>query len=181
MREPNLVEYALVAALELTDHTSRPQREVLLDHLGQRQLLLVIDGFEHLVDACASLVTELLGAAPDLRILAVGRRPLSVEGERIFPLAPLDTADAADLFADRAAALLPGFTVDDGNRTDVVEVCERLDCLPLAVELAAGRLRALSTADLLGRLRRPVQAADGRHVRSAAAASDAADGDRLEP
>ncbi|MEU5061070.1 MULTISPECIES: regulator [unclassified Streptomyces] len=152
VREPNLVEYALVAALELTDHTSRPQREVLLDHLGQRQLLLVIDGFEHLVDACASLVTELLGAAPDLRILAVGRRPLSVEGERIFPLAPLDTADAADLFADRAAALLPGFTVDDGNRTDVVEVCERLDCLPLAVELAAGRLRALSTADLLGRL-----------------------------
>ncbi|MFF2506802.1 ATP-binding protein [Streptomyces sp. NPDC058067] len=152
VREADLVEYALAAALDLTDHTSRPPRDVLLGHLARRQLLLVVDGFEHLVDTCAALVRELLGAAPGLRILAVGRRPLGVEGERVFPLAPLATADAVELFADRATALLPGFALDDGNREDVVEVCRRLDCLPLAVELAAGRLRALSPADLLGRL-----------------------------
>ncbi|MEU6659423.1 regulator [Streptomyces sp. NPDC046821] len=152
VREADLVEYALASALELADQTSRPQRDVLLGHLAERQLLLVVDGFEHLVDTCATLVRDLLSAAPGLRILAVGRRPLSVEGEVVFPLSPLALEDAAELFADRAAALLPGFGLDDSNRADVVEVCRRLDCLPLAVELAAGRLRALSPPDLLRRL-----------------------------
>ncbi|MFD9194059.1 ATP-binding protein [Streptomyces phaeochromogenes] len=152
VREAELVEYAVVEALGLTDHTSRPPRQVLLDHLSKRQLLLVLDGFEHLVDACASLVGELLRRAPGLRVLAVGRRPLAVEGERLFPLAPLTEREAAELFADRAAASTPGFTLHDGNRADVRELCRRLDGLPLAVELAAGRLRTLSPAQLLMRL-----------------------------
>ncbi|MFE1802756.1 ATP-binding protein [Streptomyces sp. NPDC059517] len=152
LREPELVAYAVVEALGLTDHTSRPPRQVLLDHLAQRHLLLVLDGFEHLVDACASLVGELLRRAAGLRVLAVGRRPLSVEGEQVFPLAPLTEAEAAELFADRAAAGTPGFALHDGNRTDVHEICRRLDGVPLAVELAAGRLRALSPAQLLVRL-----------------------------
>ncbi|WP_328497547.1 AAA family ATPase [Streptomyces sp. NBC_00414] len=152
LREPELVEYAVVEALGLTDHTSRPPRQVLLEHLAERRLLLVLDGFEHLVDACASLVGELLRRSAGLRVLAVGRRPLSVEGEQLFPLAPLTEREAAELFADRAAAGTPGFTLHDGNRADVREICRRLDGVPLAVELAAGRLRALSPAQLLARL-----------------------------
>ncbi|WP_192583479.1 ATP-binding protein [Streptomyces albicerus] len=152
VRETELVEYAVVEALGLTDHTSRPPRQVLLGHLAKRQLLLVLDGFEHLVDTCASLVGELLRRAPGLRVLAVGRRPLAVEGERLFPLAPLTEREAAELFADRAAGSAPDFGLHDGNRADVHELCRRLDGIPLAVELAAGRLRTLSPAQLLARL-----------------------------
>ncbi|MFF3486839.1 ATP-binding protein [Streptomyces sp. NPDC002701] len=152
VRDPELVEYAVVEALGLTDHTSRPPRRVLLEHLAERRVLLVVDGFEHLVDACASLVGDLLRRSAGLRVLAVGRRPLSVDGERVFPLAPLSEPEAAELFADRAAAGAPQFALDDGNRADVHEICRRLDGVPLAVELAAGRLRALSPAQLLARL-----------------------------
>jgi len=152
VRDPDLVEYAVAEALGLTDHTSRPPRRVLLDHLAERQLLLVLDGFEHLVEVCASLVGELLRHVPGLRVLAVGRRPLDVGGERLFPLAPLTEPEAAELFADRAAARVPGFVLDDGNRSDVRELCRRLDGIPLAVELAAGQLSALSPAQLLSRL-----------------------------
>ncbi|WP_353941348.1 AAA family ATPase [Streptomyces sp. HUAS MG91] len=152
VRRPELVEYALAESLGLTDHTARSSRQVLLDHLAERSLVLVLDGFEHLVDACARLVRDLLRAAPDLRVIAVGRRPLALDGERLLPLAPLPVEGAAELFTDRAAALLPGFRLHDGNRADVLEVCRRLDCLPLAVELAVGRLRALSPAQLAERL-----------------------------
>ncbi|WP_372351917.1 tetratricopeptide repeat protein [Streptomyces sp. KL116D] len=151
VRRAELVEYALAESLGLTDHTTRPPRQVLVEHLAERQLVLVVDGFEHLVDACASLVRDLLRAAPGLRVIAVGRRPLALDGERLFPLSPLAAADAAELFADRASALLPGFSLH-GHLVDVLEVCRRLDCLPLAVELAAGRLRALSPAQLTERL-----------------------------
>ncbi|MFI5811622.1 AAA family ATPase [Streptomyces sp. RPA4-2] len=152
VRDPDLVAYAVVEALGLTDQTSRAPRELLLDRLAGRQLLLVVDGFEHLVDACAALVGELLRHTPGLRVLAVGRRPLEIEGERLFPLAPLGDAEAVELFEERAAARVPGFELDDGNRSDVQELCRRLDGIPLAVELAAGRLSALSPAQLLSRL-----------------------------
>ncbi|WP_405917611.1 ATP-binding protein [Streptomyces sp. NBC_00728] len=152
VHDPELVEYAVVEALGLTDHTAKPPRQVLLDHVAERRLLLVLDGFEHLVDVTASLVGELLRRAPGLRVLAVGRRPLDIGGERLFPLAPLAGAEAVELFADRAAARVPGFALDEGNRSDVEELCRRLDGIPLAVELAAGRLSALSPAQLLARL-----------------------------
>ncbi|MEU7577766.1 AAA family ATPase [Streptomyces sp. NPDC041068] len=152
LRDADLLEHAFAEALELTDHTSRPPREVLLGHLAERELLLVVDGFEHLVDDCAPLIHDLLVRSPGLRVLAVGRRPLDTDGERLFPLAPMPAPDAAALFGDRAAAGLPGFALDDGNREDVLELCRRLDGIPLAVELAAGRLRALSPAQLLARL-----------------------------
>ncbi|MEV5609758.1 AAA family ATPase [Streptomyces sp. NPDC052225] len=152
VRQPELVEHTLVESLGLTDHTTRPPRQILVDHLAERQLVLVLDGFEHLLDACAALVRDLLRAAPGLRVVAVGRRPLTLDGERLFPLAPLPVADAAELFADRAAALLPGFRLNGDNLVDVLEVCRRLDGLPLAVELAAARLRALSPGQLVERL-----------------------------
>ena len=148
VRDPEFVDYAVVEALGLTDHTTRLPRETLLAHLVERQLLLVLDGFEHLVEACAGLVGELLGQLPGLRVLAVGRRPLGVAGERGFPLAPLTEDEAVGLLLSRAAEQGPA--VADGP--ELREVCRRLDGIPLAVELAAGRLRALSPGQLLERL-----------------------------
>ncbi|MFE4312088.1 ATP-binding protein [Streptomyces sp. NPDC056891] len=196
LRDPELIEYALVEALDLTDHTPRPPREVLVEHLAERRTLLVVDGFEHLVEHCAPLVRELLEHAPGLTVLAVGRRPLRVAGEAVFPLAPLDEDDAMTLLAERAAeagapslpgtgagagagagafhgvptltgapvhpgtALArPGFPggpaggpARAGGRDAVRELCRRLDGIPLALELAAGRLPLLSVEQMLHRL-----------------------------
>ncbi|MBK3577949.1 regulator [Streptomyces sp. MBT65] len=148
VRDPELVDFAVVEALGLTDHTARLPREALLAHLTGRQLLLVLDGFEHLVEVCASLVAELLGRVPGLRVLAVGRRPLELAGERVVALAPLGEDEAVELFADRAAQ--QGVVLDEED-ADVRELCRRLDGIPLAVELAAGRLRALAPGELLAR------------------------------
>ncbi|MFI5975874.1 ATP-binding protein [Streptomyces sp. NPDC051452] len=148
VRDPQFVEYAVLEALGLTDHTSRLPREMLLEHLAGRRVLLVLDGFEHLVEACAELTAELLRKLPELRVLAAGRRPLGLAGERVLPLAPLEEGEAVTLFADRA--LTQGLRVADGPV--VRELCRRLEGIPLALELAAGRLRALSPAQLLQRL-----------------------------
>ncbi|MFJ2892321.1 ATP-binding protein [Streptomyces sp. NPDC087305] len=147
VRDPELVDFAVVEALGLTDHTARLPREALLGHLAERQLLLLLDGFEHLVEVCAELVAELLGRVPGLRVLAVGRRPLELAGERIVAVAPLGEDEALELFADRAAQ--QGVIL--GDEPGVRELCRRLDGIPLAVELAAGRLRALTPGELLAR------------------------------
>ncbi|MFJ7198243.1 MULTISPECIES: ATP-binding protein [unclassified Streptomyces] len=152
IHDPELLEHALVDALGLTDHTSRPPRTTLVEHLAGRRLLLVVDGFEHLVDACAGLVRELLRRAPGLRVLAVGRLPLELDGELVFPLAPMTDEDAMLLFTERAVAVRPDFRLTDDNRVTTRELCRRLDGIPLALELAAGRLRALSTEQVLQRL-----------------------------
>lgn len=148
VRDPEFLDYAVVEALGLTDHTTRLPRETLLDRLGGRELLLVLDGFEHLLDACAELVTDLLRRVPGLRVLAVGRRPLGVAGEQLLPLAPLGEDEAVRLFVERAAQ--HGLAVEDD--ADVRELCRRLDGIPLAIELAAGRLPMLSPGQLLERL-----------------------------
>ncbi|MEU0101863.1 AAA family ATPase [Streptomyces sp. NPDC006267] len=152
VRHPGQLEHALVDALGLTDRTGRPPRAVLVDHLSERRTLLVIDGFEHLVDACAGLVAELLRRAPRLQVLAAGRCPLRVDGERTFPLAPMPDPDAVDLFTERAREVRPGWEPTAGERAAVAELCRRLDGIPLALELAAGRLRALSVDQVLVRL-----------------------------
>ena len=148
VRDPEFVDYAVVEALGLTDHTTRLPREKLLAHLAGRRLLLVLDGVEHLVDACAELVVELLGQLPGLAVLAVGRRPLSVAGERVFALGPLGEDEAVELFGERAGR--QGLPV--GDDPHVRELCRRLDGIPLAIELAAGRLGVLSPGQLLERL-----------------------------
>ncbi|XUL86888.1 ATP-binding protein [Streptomyces galilaeus] len=148
VRDPELVDFAVVEALGLTDHTTRLPREALLAHLAGRQLLLILDGFEHLVEVCAPLVAELVGRVPGLRVLAVGRRPLELAGERVVALAPLGEGEAAELLAERAAQ--QGVVLGE-EAADVRELCRRLDGIPLAVELAAGRLRALSPGELLAR------------------------------
>ncbi|WP_329599119.1 regulator [Streptomyces pseudovenezuelae] len=148
VRDPEFVDYAVVETLGLTDHTARLPGETLLAHLAGRRLLLVLDGFEHLVDACAALVADLLGQVPGLTVLAVGRRPLRVAGEQVFALGPLREDEAVELFAERAGR--QGVTV--GEDPHVRELCRRLDGIPLAIELAAGRLGALCPGQLLERL-----------------------------
>ncbi|MFJ6482728.1 MULTISPECIES: ATP-binding protein [unclassified Streptomyces] len=152
VRDPALLELALAEALELTDHTTRPPRTVLAEHLAGRRLLLVLDGFEQLVDECADLVRELLRRCPGLCVLAAGRRPLALDGESVFPLAPPAAEEALALLAARASAADPAFAVTAENRAALVELCARLDGIPLALELAAGRLRTLSPAQVLARL-----------------------------
>ncbi|MGP4003722.1 ATP-binding protein [Streptomyces sp. 8N706] len=166
LREPELLEHAFTEALGLADHTGRRPRTALAEQLADRRLLLILDGFEHIVEECAGLTRELLCRAPGLRVLAAGRRLLGVAGEQAFPLAPMPApaparspraprppvGDAAVLLADRAAAVLPGFAITDDNRWAIAELCHRLDGIPLALELAAGRLRALSLEQMLHRL-----------------------------
>lgn len=152
VRDPALLELALSEALGLTDHTTRPPRTVLAEHLAGRRLLLVLDGFEQLVDETAELVRELLRRSPGLRVLAAGRRPLALDGELALPLAPLPPDEAMALLTARAEAADPAFAVTGANRADLAEVCARVDGIPLALELAAARLRVLSAAQVLARL-----------------------------
>ncbi|MFC8079286.1 ATP-binding protein [Streptomyces sp. NPDC057307] len=152
IRDPGLLDHALLDALRVTDHSGRPPREVLRAHLADRDLLLVLDGFEQLVDPCAELVRDLLRRCPRLQVLAVGRRPLRLEGERTVQLAPMPDTDAARLFTDRAVDMAPGSRPLDEHDDAVRELCRRLDGIPLALELAAARLRALSVDQILRRI-----------------------------
>src|SRR6185369_8261868 len=125
--------------------------------LGGRESLLLIDNCEHLIDAVAQLVATLLPRCPSLRVLATSREPLAVDGEALVPLGPLalpgpddDVREVASvrLFTERAAAVRPGFTVDETTLSDIVRVVRGLYGLPLALELAAARLRTLPLPDL---------------------------------
>ncbi|THA66574.1 NACHT domain-containing protein [Streptomyces sp. A0958] len=152
VHDAGLLEHAVADALGLTDHTHRPPRTALIEHCAERRLLLVLDGFEHLVDDCAELVRDLLRRAPGLRVLAAGRLPLELAGEAVYPLATMTDGDALRLFAERAAGVRPDFRLTERSRGPARELCRRLDGIPLALELAAGRLRALSTEQVLQRL-----------------------------
>lgn len=116
VRDPALLELTVSEALGLTDPTTRPPRTVLAEHLAGRRLLLVLDAFEQLVDETADLVGDLLRRAPGLRVLAAGRRPLALDGEPAFPLAPPVPEEALALLAARAAAADPAFAVTAANR-----------------------------------------------------------------
>ncbi|MDP4504525.1 BTAD domain-containing putative transcriptional regulator [Nonomuraea turcica] len=163
------VPRAVLAALDIRDsllHTpDRPAVDPvtrLLTALADRKLLLVLDNCEHLIAATAELTDLLLASCPGLRVLATGREALGITGESILPVAPLrlpppevdDPLDypAVRLFADRAAAVQPGFAVHADNAAQVVRICRALDGLPLAIELAAARLRTLSVSDVAARL-----------------------------
>jgi predicted ATPase/class 3 adenylate cyclase len=148
--------------------------ERLQIELRDRETLLVLDNFEQVIEA-ASAVGVILVSAPRIRVLATSRSPLRLEGEREIPVAPLDLPGAGEpispgdlhrfeaiaLFAERATAIDPGFTIDQGNAAAIVEICRRLDGLPLAIELAASRLRVLSPAAMLERLDRALPLLSG--------------------
>ncbi|HEY1281575.1 MAG TPA: BTAD domain-containing putative transcriptional regulator, partial [Acidimicrobiales bacterium] len=120
--------------------------------LADRVALVVLDNCEHVIDAAAGLAEELLGSAPHVRILATSREALRVPGEVVWPVPPLAPADAVTLFAERARAAATDFALDDANRELVAELCERLDGMPLAIELAAARSRAFTVNQLSERL-----------------------------
>ena len=170
--EPALVASAVRDALGLREirlfDSGAPlpaqAREQLRSTLATREALLVLDNCEHLIEAAADLADDLLAGCPGVRILATSREPLAIAGERLLAVAPLGlpeadataaealTHPAVELLADRGAAASPGFAVDDANVAAVVEVCRRLDGLPLAIELAAARLRSLSVEQIAARL-----------------------------
>ena len=151
--DPDLLVPAVAAALGLRGAAEPAQSAAMLGYLRGRKLLLVLDTCEHLVDACAAFADAVLRAAPGVTLLATSRQPLDAQGEHAFPLLPLPAEDdAADLFAQRAAAVVPGFTVTPQNRADVVRLCRRLDGIPLAIEFAAVRLRALPLTELVSQL-----------------------------
>ena len=122
-------------------------------HLAKRQALVVLDNCEHVVESAAEVGTALLTAAPGLKILATSREPLGVGGEMTWTVPPLSEADALELFADRARQAWPQFNLRDGDIDAVLYICQRLDGLPLAIELAAARTRALDPTHIAAGLR----------------------------
>ena len=165
LRDPGLLVGEVARSLGLTDKSARWAVASLADHLQARQVLLVLDGCEHLADACAVMADALLRASPGLRIIATSRHVLGVAGEVTIAVPPMTVPaegpagveellgyEAVRLFAGRGAAVLPGFAVDAGNGAAVAGVCRALDGIPLAVELAAMRLRSLSPEQILSRL-----------------------------
>jgi predicted ATPase len=124
--------------------------ETLLRFLSDRRALVVLDNCEHLLDATAAIVVALVEACPGERLLATSREPIGIAGEVSWRVPSLSLADeAVELFTDRARRVRPDFRLTDNNTATVTEICERLDGLPLAIELAAARVRALSLAEIV--------------------------------
>jgi len=164
--DPRLVPQAVASVLGVTETAGQPVAEALLAHLRERHLLLILDNCEHLASACAMLVRQLLQASATLKILASSREPLTVSGETTYALpalalpgdpqaatpAVLLRSEAARLFVERAVAVHPPFAVTAANAPAVATICRRLDGIPLALELAAARVRALSVDVIATRL-----------------------------
>jgi predicted ATPase/DNA-binding NarL/FixJ family response regulator len=166
LRDPGLVGNAAVAALDLRDQTAAEPIDILAAHLRDKQLLLVVDNCEHLLEAVAQLVAGIIRTSPNVRVLTTTREPLQVSGEYVVPVPPLELPEstpeaplahlreneAVMLFTERAAAASGTFELTEANRSAVVELCRRLDGLPLAIELAAVRTRALPVEQIVDRL-----------------------------
>src|SRR6516164_1234737 len=151
---PAIVPVAVARALGLPDQPGRSTIDTMLRFVRDRQMLMVLDNCEHLLDATAELIVALVGGAPGLTLLATSREPIGVTGEATWRVPSLSLADEAiELFTDRARLAQTGFIITDANAAAVGEICRRLDGMPLAIELAAARVRALSLADILEGLR----------------------------
>jgi non-specific serine/threonine protein kinase len=161
LRNAELLARTVAASLGLPDQTAGDPVDLLADYLAERHLLLILDTCEHLVEACATLAEVLLRAAPRLRILATSREPLDVMGEQALLISPLEVpgsavaaagSDSVMLFLDRAEATMPGFALTAANQQAVVQLCQGLDGIPLALELAAVRLRTMAIEQIVARL-----------------------------
>jgi predicted ATPase/DNA-binding CsgD family transcriptional regulator len=161
LRAPRLLPQAVAETLGMPAAGTEADAETkLAEYLADKRLLLVMDNCEHLAEECALLVDSLLGVAPGLRVLATSRHVLGAPGERVLPVHPMPVpamaghsmADSVTLFVERASAIVPSFVVDDETRTSVIRICKRLEGIPLAIELAAVRLRSLSLNEILDRL-----------------------------
>ena len=150
---PELVPITAARAFGLPDQPGRSTMDTLTRFVADRQMLVVLDNCEHLLDASAALVDSLLATAAGLTLLTTSREPIGVPGEVSWRVPSLSLRDeAVELFADRARRARPDFAVTDDNAATVGEICRRLDGLPLAIELAAARVRALSLAEILDSL-----------------------------
>ncbi len=166
LSDPQFVVQTVAAPLGLSDQPGRPLLDRLADALRSRKLLLILDNCEHLIDACAELAESLLRACPDLRVLASSREALGIPGEQTYrvrslalppimddlPPAELAGYEAVRLFVQRAAAVRTGFTLTSENTTSVLQICRRLDGIPLAIELAAARSGVLTPEEIAARL-----------------------------
>src|SRR5579875_510753 len=160
---PDLVAARVAAALGVAEEQGRPLLDTIADTLRPRELLLGLDNCEHLLDECARICHRLLASSPELRLLATSREPLRVACETVWPVPPLAIAPAAPagdaaageavrLFTERAAAALPGFALTPPDADAVAGICRALDGIPLAIELAAARVRALSVEQIRRRM-----------------------------
>jgi predicted ATPase/DNA-binding CsgD family transcriptional regulator len=168
LHEPELVQQLVVLALGLRPVADQPLLETLLGFVRTKKLLLILDNCEHLIEACAQLAQELLTQAPELRILATSREPLDAAGETIYSVSglawpslnaglkenPQDYMqyDAVRLFVERARAISSNFDLTSENVYSTVEICRRLDGLPLALELASARVNVLTVQEITARL-----------------------------
>ena len=164
--DPKLVAGAVASALCVREVADRLLTEVLVEHLEPRKTLLVLDNCEHLIEGCAVLADALLRSCPGLEILATSREPLRIAGESSWPVPSLSLPDsqqqppaaelaryeAIRLFVERAGAVDAGFTLTDQNASAVARLCRKLDGIPLAIELAAARVRALTVEQISERL-----------------------------
>ncbi len=173
LTDPALLPGTVAAAMNLSAGTV----DELVEALGDRRALVVVDNCEHLVDAVADLALTLLRRCPNLRALATSREPLAVEGERVYRIPPLDLprgtspeelagSDAVQLFVERAGLQVPGFVLDAATAPHVARICERLDGLPLAIELAAARLSSLPLDAISRMLGERLSLLAGRHRRT---------------
>ncbi|MEQ7008575.1 LuxR C-terminal-related transcriptional regulator [Actinopolymorpha sp. B17G11] len=186
LQNPGMVDRAVAAALGLRDQSARTYETVLAHYLADKTILVILDNCEHVLGPSANLCATLLSTAPGLRVLATSREPLGIEGEHIWPVAPLSLSEVAEsarvfdkptrsehgssalsgadrsvvstyseavqLFEDRTRSVLPGFVVDRTSERVVSRLCQRLDGVPLAIELAAVRMRVLAPEQILARL-----------------------------
>ena len=180
VRDPTLVPAAIAQALSLREAGAVRLVDRIASFLLGRRMLLVLDNFEHVATA-ATVVAELLAACPLLEVLATSRGSLRLSGEYEFPLAPLALPDpdhrngldelgaypGVELFLERAIAVRPDFRLSDDNAGAVGEICARVDGLPLAIELAAARVRLLSPAEIVARLAHPFELLSGGSRRPA--------------
>ncbi|MFE3057292.1 LuxR C-terminal-related transcriptional regulator [Nocardia sp. NPDC059239] len=158
VQDPALVTLSVTEALNLRDESTAPLPR-LTEFLADKRLLLILDNCEHLIEACAALVGRIIATTPDVRVLATSREVLGIPGEQVMPVPPLtvpqtagEDSDALQLFIERASAANPGFQAGPGNRPVVAEICRRLEGMPLALELAALRLRMFTPEQILDRL-----------------------------
>ncbi|MDV7353253.1 protein kinase [Rhodococcus oxybenzonivorans] len=166
LQDQSLLVSAVAAAVGIRDHSSRFLVDVIIEQLIPKNMLLVLDNCEHLVDAVAVLTETLIRTCGELKIVATSREPLGIGGEAVLRVPPLTVPDAETdslastpseydgvmLFMERATAAVPGFELTDDNRPTITRICQRLEGLPLPIELAAARLRALSLDQVLQRL-----------------------------
>jgi predicted ATPase/DNA-binding CsgD family transcriptional regulator len=150
---PLVVPVSVARTLGLPDQPGRSTMDLLMRFFRERKILLLLDNCEHLLDASGTLVVELLAACPQLTVLATSREPLGLPGELSWRVPSLSVAnEAIELFTDRARRTRPDFVVGEDNHALVEEICRRLDGMPLAIELAAARVRALSLSQIVDSL-----------------------------